>query len=580
MLGLAVSVSAITVSLPDTTAAPGDTILIPLMTTYVNSSSQIMSYNMDITYNPSVAQCNSLIFTGTITPTSWTYTYNISTPGLIQGGAFTMFWYYLSGEGVLVFLKFVIPANSSGTTELNINDFYYSALGSQIFPTLVNGSITVQSANPPVITYSPASFSITVPAGGTEEDILTLGNSGGGTLEYEIPDPTANWLSVDPSSGIIPSGGSEEVTLFIDASGLQVGTYSTNLIVESNDPANPSVTIPVELQALNAEPTVTILTPPDSGAVAIASYNITWEDEDLNDDAFIDFFYCQTPDPNFTTIIDYLFSINEDDPADAWEWNLSGIPDGEYYVLAMMYDIWGGFCYDYSGMLTVTSVSVTLTPVNPPIQIPANGGSFDFNIAVGNPGTIAVTADIWTMITLPNGNEYGPVIGPVNLTLNPGFSGNRDRTQNVPANAPTGDYTYDAYIGIYPDTIYTEDHFDFEKLAAADGSDYIHDWYCWGESFEGEVIESITPDKCIKLTAFPNPFNAKTVISYQLTADSYVELMVYDVQGREVQSLVTGHLSLGQHEVVWDAEGMSSGIYFVRLQAGDLVQARKMLLIK
>ncbi|MBC8205209.1 T9SS type A sorting domain-containing protein [bacterium] len=66
-------------------------------------------------------------------------------------------------------------------------------------------------------------------------------------------------------------------------------------------------------------------------------------------------------------------------------------------------------------------------------------------------------------------------------------------------------------------------------------------------------------------TPYPNPFNAKTAISYQLTADSYVSLIVYDVQGREIQSLVTGHLSLGYHEVVFDGSELSSGMYFIRL---------------
>ena len=55
---------------------------------------------------------------------------------------------------------------------------------------------------------------------------------------------------------------------------------------------------------------------------------------------------------------------------------------------------------------------------------------------------------------------------------------------------------------------------------------------------------------------------------------------MYDIQGREVQSLVTGYLSLGYHEVVWNAESASSGIYFARLDAGGFAQTQKLLLIK
>ncbi len=79
---------------------------------------------------------------------------------------------------------------------------------------------------------------------------------------------------------------------------------------------------------------------------------------------------------------------------------------------------------------------------------------------------------------------------------------------------------------------------------------------------------------------YPNPFNASTVISFELRVASDVKLIVYDVQGREVQSLVTGHLSLGYHKVVWNAEGFASGVYFARLESEGFNQMHKLLLIK
>ncbi|MBL7191252.1 T9SS type A sorting domain-containing protein [bacterium] len=59
-----------------------------------------------------------------------------------------------------------------------------------------------------------------------------------------------------------------------------------------------------------------------------------------------------------------------------------------------------------------------------------------------------------------------------------------------------------------------------------------------------------------------------------------MELIVYDIQGREVQSLVTGHLSLGYHEVIFDGSDLSCGVYFVKLRTGTFIQTQKMLLIK
>ena len=64
---------------------------------------------------------------------------------------------------------------------------------------------------------------------------------------------------------------------------------------------------------------------------------------------------------------------------------------------------------------------------------------------------------------------------------------------------------------------------------------------------------------------YPNPFNASTVTSFKLQVSSKVNLMVYDVLGREVTALFTGYLSAGEHSVVWDASGVGSGVYLVRL---------------
>ena len=233
------------------------------------------------------------------------------------------------------------------------------------------------------------------------------------------------------------------------------------------------------------------------------------------------------------------------------------------------------------------SLTVTLTPLNPPVQIPAVGGTFDFNISGTNNDSISHTFDIWTMATLPNGSEYGPIILVEDFTLGAGQTVNRDRTQSVPASAPSGNYTYDAYIGVYPDIIWEEDHFDFEKLAAGDGSKIVNDWECWGEGFgTGNDNPQLAVDNYTVMTAHPNPFNASTIISFELRDASFVSLAVYDITGREVAALVNGFESAGAHSVTWDAEGFSSGIYFVRLEVLPGAGTRqhemvgKMLLVK
>ncbi len=84
---------------------------------------------------------------------------------------------------------------------------------------------------------------------------------------------------------------------------------------------------------------------------------------------------------------------------------------------------------------------------------------------------------------------------------------------------------------------------------------------------------------------YPNPFNPSTTVSFSVASRSHVLLTVYDELGRTLATLVDGELNAGTHRVVWnggddDGRKASSGIYFLRLQAGPFSQTRKMILIK
>ena len=79
---------------------------------------------------------------------------------------------------------------------------------------------------------------------------------------------------------------------------------------------------------------------------------------------------------------------------------------------------------------------------------------------------------------------------------------------------------------------------------------------------------------------YPNPFNPSTVISYQLPINSAVKLAVYDLLGREVQTLVNTRQAAGRYSTMFTAASLPSGVYFYRLQAGTFMQTKKMLLLK
>jgi hypothetical protein len=80
--------------------------------------------------------------------------------------------------------------------------------------------------------------------------------------------------------------------------------------------------------------------------------------------------------------------------------------------------------------------------------------------------------------------------------------------------------------------------------------------------------------------AVPNPFNPVTRISYRLPEEDFVQLSVFDVDGKLIERLVAQVEKAGNHVIEWDAKNAPSGIYFYRLQVGDFNQTRKMILVK
>ena len=79
---------------------------------------------------------------------------------------------------------------------------------------------------------------------------------------------------------------------------------------------------------------------------------------------------------------------------------------------------------------------------------------------------------------------------------------------------------------------------------------------------------------------YPNPFNPGTTIRYSLPSRSHVTLTVFNMLGQEVALLQNGEQEAGYHEVKFDGSGLSSGVYFYRMQAGDFVQTRRLLLLR
>jgi hypothetical protein len=88
------------------------------------------------------------------------------------------------------------------------------------------------------------------------------------------------------------------------------------------------------------------------------------------------------------------------------------------------------------------------------------------------------------------------------------------------------------------------------------------------------------PQECRLASPSPNPFNPSTEISYELRAASYVSLRVYDTTGRLVSTLVNGWREAGTREVTFDGSELVSGVYFLRMQAGEYSSVKKITLLK
>ena len=283
-------------------------------------------------------------------------------------------------------------------------------------------------------------------------------------------------------------------------------------------------------------------------------------------------------------------------------------------------------------------VSIMMTPLNSPANpstvIPAGGGSFNFDVSMVNNCDIDLSFNAAIMVELPNGDPYGPVLGPITVNMVAYSTIDMTLSQSVPGSAPSGDYTYTGYLFYAPTDIIDSDGFGFTKLGTIQGAGTGEEWRgyyadtgvevgekdLWtvdgiyredGTSIYGSlsVDENLIPDKFALYHNYPNPFNPVTTIRYDLPEQSYVTIVIYDLMGREVKRLVRprraysepGRVVSGYHKAVWDGtdsfgKPVSAGIYLYQIRATDpstfrqaqdsagsghsFIQTRKMVLIK
>jgi hypothetical protein len=95
----------------------------------------------------------------------------------------------------------------------------------------------------------------------------------------------------------------------------------------------------------------------------------------------------------------------------------------------------------------------------------------------------------------------------------------------------------------------------------------------------------VMPDQYILHQSYPNPFNPVTTLRYDLPENSFVNITIYDMLGKEIKTLINQTQDAGYRSVIWNATNnygkpVSAGIYLYQIQAGEYMQTKKMVLLK
>jgi len=110
-------------------------------------------------------------------------------------------------------------------------------------------------------------------------------------------------------------------------------------------------------------------------------------------------------------------------------------------------------------------------------------------------------------------------------------------------------------------------------------------WHFWSDSIRVTIVglaekeDNIPFEDGLKQN-YPNPFNPTTNIEFSIPKSEFVTLKVYNILGEEVATLISERVTAGRHKYDWDARDLASGVYLYRIQAGNYVEAKKMVLMK
>ncbi len=409
---------------------------------------------------------------------------------------------------------------------------------------------------------------------------------GEGNINIEESDP--DWVAeLDPNNTGLVSFESSSMSPTIQ---LCYGAYNTNLLVKTMDSEETSPTAEFSADITNGEEPLTVNF---SDLSVVGNSDITSWFWDFGDDGTS---VEQNPEYTYGSAGVYTVSLTVTD-----ENGLSDVVMKEDYIMVTSPSDEDYFSFDYSGASMNGTFSVSGVPDS--LSFPTEGVAGGHEVQDDSVYAVFSGVEVMTIDSVNIGFVY---------LKQPGELAPGDYSVDPLTQTALFGFVQGATVMLTPDSLGFPGDIDADKIyisgTGAITISEVTDSTVSG-AFSGLMLNIENPLDMLTVTSgaflvsmpemleinyqngdlptdfalmenYPNPFNPMTTIEYEIQRSGFVNLSVFDIQGREVSSLVNGYQSLGWHTINWDGSGFSSGIYLYRLTMDNEIITRKMLLTK
>lgn len=398
-----------------------------------------------------------------------------------------------------------------------------------------------------------------------------------------------NWLSVDPPRGVVPAGGSADIAVRLDATGMDEGDYRMRVVVHSDDPSAPEVSVFVRLRVLEVPAAPRFIRGDDDGNGVI----------DIADPIFsLAYQFAGGP----ATCPDALDTddsgeVNISDPIYSLACQFSGGPAppapfpgcGEDPTEDSLDCASPPFC-------TGAGLAAKVQPDSSAAPVTLSLGEV-FSIAagrVGYPVYVKTDLPLW-------GLEYTLRGVPASLVYDgvedSGFEFSSGRTDPVTGRTRVGNVVHLSLSDPLAPGAYRLGHVVFRPAGRPPPRtlEFEEGTYVAAGGESGPIVPGSVPSGVfgepvpvpdyVVCRAMPNPFSQSTVVRYSVPTAGPVSVEIYDATGRRVRRLDASSQLRGWHEAVWNGRtdagnAAAKGIYFVRVCVSKLAETERLILLR